>query len=381
MYSLNAYGDMIADTLRTDSYVKALRSVVKSDSVVLDIGTGTGIFAFLDHKFGARKIYALEPSDAIQVAKEIAVRNDLDRIHFIQDFSTKIDLPEKVDVIISDLRGILPFHGSNIESVIDARKRFLKPGGTLIAQTDTLMAAVVSAEDFYKSYFRDPWDSSPYGIDMELVKSTVLQNWRKAHIKAEHMVFSPKAWGKIDYGTVEDENLSGTVEWQCSENRTAHGMCVWFDSTLFEEYKLTNSPDAPRLIYGSAFFPWLKPVPLENGDLVRVFIAATRTGEDYIWNWETRVLTSAEKQKAHFKQSTFFGVPLSLSALKKHALSYRPNLSEEGRLDALILDLMSQSLTLEDIAHRAYDEFPNLFRNVHSAVAKVAAMSQQYSQD
>jgi hypothetical protein len=34
---------MIADRIRTDAYSEALRQVVQPSSVVLDIGTGTGI--------------------------------------------------------------------------------------------------------------------------------------------------------------------------------------------------------------------------------------------------------------------------------------------------------------------------------------------------
>ena len=45
MYDIDGYGRMIADKMRTDAYVATLRSVVRPDSVVLDLGTGTGIFA------------------------------------------------------------------------------------------------------------------------------------------------------------------------------------------------------------------------------------------------------------------------------------------------------------------------------------------------
>jgi protein arginine N-methyltransferase 1 len=44
-YSLNGYGQMIIDAIRTGSYREALRRAVNPGAVVLDIGTGTGIFA------------------------------------------------------------------------------------------------------------------------------------------------------------------------------------------------------------------------------------------------------------------------------------------------------------------------------------------------
>ena len=69
MYSVYDFGCFIADKIRTDAYVQALRQGVKQNSVVVDIGTGTGIWALLACRFGARKVYAIEPNDAIQVAK------------------------------------------------------------------------------------------------------------------------------------------------------------------------------------------------------------------------------------------------------------------------------------------------------------------------
>src|SRR5690606_13264599 len=108
-YSISAFGDMITDETRMDAYVAALQRGVTADTVVLDIGTGTGIFALLACQFGARHVYAVEPGDAIHVARRIAQENGYaDRITFIQDLSSNITLPEPADLIISDLRGVLP---------------------------------------------------------------------------------------------------------------------------------------------------------------------------------------------------------------------------------------------------------------------------------
>ena len=45
MYSVIDYGGMIRDKVRMEPYVLALGKNINSDSVVLDLGTGTGIFA------------------------------------------------------------------------------------------------------------------------------------------------------------------------------------------------------------------------------------------------------------------------------------------------------------------------------------------------
>src|ERR1044071_9186116 len=101
MYRLREYGQMIADFGRTAAYAKALERRVTPESVVVDIGTGTGIFALLAARLGARKVYAIDPSDAIEYGRRIAAANGLsERVDFIQGLSTDIQLPEKADVIV-----------------------------------------------------------------------------------------------------------------------------------------------------------------------------------------------------------------------------------------------------------------------------------------
>jgi protein arginine N-methyltransferase 1 len=91
MYSIGDYGDMIADKVRMDPYAYALKAVIEPDSVVLDIGTGTGMHALLACKFGARKVYAIEPNDAIHLARELVRENGFaDRIEFFQEISTHV---------------------------------------------------------------------------------------------------------------------------------------------------------------------------------------------------------------------------------------------------------------------------------------------------
>src|SRR5258708_948467 len=185
MYSIFAYGSMIGDRVRMDAYLRALRAVVKPDSIVLDIGTGTGIFAMLACQLGARKVYAIEPNDAIQIAREIARANGYaERIEFFQNLSTEVTLPERADVIISDLGGVLPCLQQHLPSIADARERFLASGGTLIPQRTTLWTAVVEAPDLYDSY-AGPWDHNNYGLDMRSARQIATNTWRRGRVTPE----------------------------------------------------------------------------------------------------------------------------------------------------------------------------------------------------
>ena len=161
LYDIYDYGCIIADTGRTGAYARALRQSVKPGSIVLDIGTGVGIWALLACQAGARKVYAVDPNDAaLELAREIAVANGYaDRIEFIQDIATEIAPPELADVVVSELRGVLPLSGESLPTLIDARKRLLVPGGVMIPQCDTLWAAVVESPDLHSRH-TIPWRES-----------------------------------------------------------------------------------------------------------------------------------------------------------------------------------------------------------------------------
>lgn len=371
---------MIVDSVRMDAYLEALRQVVKPGAVVLDIGTGTGIFAVLACQLGARKVYAIEPSDAIQVAREIAIANEYaERIEFIQKLSTQVTLPERVDVIISDLRGVLPWFKHHIPAIADARQRFLKPSGILIPQRDTLWAAVVEVPELYRHY-ESPWDNS-YGLDMMAARQIVTNQWRKGRVKPEQLLVEPKYWATLDYATVESPNISAELTWTAVRAGTAHGLSVWFDATLAEGVRFSNAPDAPELIYGSAFLPLATPVALAVGDTVSVALQANLVGDDYIWRWDTCVLNQGHpgQIKANFKQSTFFGEPLSPTQLRRRSASHVPTLNENGQIDCLIMKLMSEGTSLGDIACKVSSQFSTYFAQWQDALTRVSELSQKYS--
>jgi protein arginine N-methyltransferase 1 len=385
MYSIADYGVMIADEVRMGAFVRALGQAVKPDTVVVDIGTGTGIFALLACRFGARRVYAIEPSDAIQVAREIAAANGYaDRIEFIQAMSTQVTLPERADVMISDIGGVLPWFQQHIPSIADARRRFLAPGGTVIPQRDVAWAAVVEMRDSYARQ-TDPWDDNGFGLDMEAARRIVVNTWNKGRVTRDNLLTQPQRWATLDYAVVEDPDARAQVTWTVTRPGTGHGLAAGFDRTVSDGVDLSNAPDAPDAIrpaqiYGTVFFPWPVPVTLAAGDVVTVDLEAKLIRHDYIWSWKTRVLDQGQSgaNKANFTQSTFFGMPLSAATLQKRAASYTPTLSEDGRIARFVLESMDDGASLGEIARLLSTEFSVRFPRPNDALSHVADLSQHY---
>ena len=313
MYSLHFYGQMIADAQRMEAYAEALRATVRPDSVVMDLGCGAGVFAVLACKLGARLVYAVEPANIIGLAREIAAANGCaDRIEFFDKLSTEITLPEPATIIISDLRGVLPWFEQHIPSIIDARTRLLARGGVLIPCRDMLWAAVVEAPAQYAELV-GPWQENILGLDLSAGRRLITNNWRKTHIKPEQFLAQPVCWTTINYYEVESSDIHAQASWQAGRNGTAHGVAVWFDSELVDGIRLSNHPAAPKMIYGVGLFPFAEPVEVKEGERIELRLGADLVQDGYVWRWET------DFPSASFKQSTFYGVPLSTAQLRKSA--------------------------------------------------------------
>lgn len=381
MYNFRTYCGFIACHERTDAFVKALLQTVKPDSVVLDIGAGIGFFAVKAAMLGAIKVYAIEYNDAIEHGKELAARNGCaDKIEFIKGISTDIELPEQVDIIISDLRGTLPLFSTHIPSIVDARKRFLAPHGILIGQKDYLWAGIVETVKGYDKNIANLYKSK-YGVDMSMVKKNVVNDYIDAPSKKEDLLAKPQSFYEIDYYTIEDPNMSREINFTVNRNGTARGFNVWFEAIIGKGISFSNAPDNPLLPYKNPFFPFENPVEVEIGDVVSIKLSANLVEGDYIWSWDTKVYSNGQQDniKADFKQSTFYADVFALKKLQKQHSAYVPTLIEDGEIELFILSQMNGESSLDEIAKRLTEKFPKQFPTWKKALTHVGKSAYKFS--
>ena len=374
MYSVSAYGKMIADGPRINAYIAALRQAIVPGSVVVDLGSGPGLFALVACQLGARRVFAIEPDNIIQVGRDAArVQGVADRIEFIQSLSTKVTLPEQADVIVSDLRGMLPWFQQHILSIVDARSRFLAPGGILIPGLDRLWAAVVEAPARYEEVVR-PWEDNALLSGRKLSTNSL----GKIRAQPDYLLGQPVCWHELDYRQVEVVNVCKNISLPAARSGTAHGLAVWFDTELFDGTGFSNAPGETEMVYGNAFFPFEQPAEVVAEDRIEVRLEARLIGADYAWRWDTTI-TSREGVKYSFRQSTLFGAPLSISKLRNRARGHVPAPSEEGAVTQFVLSRIDGKNSNEQIAMALLENFPRRFQGYEDALDRVVEVSEKYS--
>ncbi|OGA46741.1 MAG: hypothetical protein A3G25_13905 [Betaproteobacteria bacterium RIFCSPLOWO2_12_FULL_63_13] len=380
MYGIVEFGVMVDDSVRMRAYRQALALSIKPGSTVLDLGTGTGVMAMLACKHGAERVYAVEPSDVIQIARETAAANGLgERIVFIKEISTRVALPERVDLIIEDVRGGLPWLGTHIPDIVDARRRMLAPSGRIISTNDTVFCAVVELEDFYGKLTR-PWRTPLEGLDLSAGERYVLNAYHRIHPGADRLLTHPYAWAKLDYMTIESSVALGDFRLEIERDGVGHGILLWFDGELIPGVKICNAPGQPQTPYEPLFFPWPKPVALRGGESVEIGLRGDLHGVKYVWTWSARFgLPGANgAPPLGFRQSTFLGLPLAVETIAGYAPDTRPILSDSGHHARFVLGCMDGNMALEEIAAQLVARFRGHFPRMQDALEFASNLSAKY---
>uniref|UniRef100_A0A0R0EGI4 Protein arginine N-methyltransferase domain-containing protein n=1 Tax=Glycine max TaxID=3847 RepID=A0A0R0EGI4_SOYBN len=203
--------------------------------VVVDVGCGTGILSIFCAQAGAKRVYAIDASDIALQANEVVKANNLsDVVVVLHGRVEDVEINEEVDVIISEWMGYMLLYESMLGSVINARDRWLKPGGLILPSSSTLYMAPVTHTDRYSDSV-DFW-RNVYGIDMSamvsLAKQCAFEEPSVETITGENVLTWPHVVKYIDSYSVtiqELESVTAKFKFNSMMRAPLHGFAFWFD--------------------------------------------------------------------------------------------------------------------------------------------------------
>lgn len=305
---------LVADTARMEAYRRAIQEVVSPGSVVLDAGAGSGVLALLCCQAGAARVYAVERSEIIALAAQLIADNGMsERVQLLHADLRGINLPERVDVIVSELVG-KAVAGQGMATLIGScRDRFLKPGGRIVPETVDLMLAPVQAEREYATLLFPP--SERYGIDFSSAQRMGLNSVPSFHFRAEQLLAAPARAYRYGALAARGDPIEAEARFQLHRNGTLHGFCGWFEASLVPGVTLTNAPPGTSA-WDNAFFPLSDPLEVQAGDEVELrVVVSDQPDVRPHWLWRGSLTTSGSRRE--FKHSSFLGVPVSASKLQQ----------------------------------------------------------------
>ena len=316
LFSVWDYAEMINCQPRTRAYAAALKRHITPGCTLIDVGAGTGFFSLLACKYGAGHVIAIEPNDEIQFAKSSAKQNGYeDKITFFKGFSQDFEPKVKADVIISDLRGVLPLYKMHIPAIIDMRERLLSDQGVLLPHQDTIKVALVRDNEKYKIY-ESIIRPNEYGIDLSASHQALINSPRAFFSQPEHLTTEPQIFTELNYRIITSPDVSKTLNFPVNKEGLSHGLIMWFDAQIDAGLGFSNAPNQLDRQYRSQFLPFKEPITLCTSDRVTVELSAKLIAGNYVWSWRTEVFEDAAKNpKSVFKQSTFFAGLFKTSAV------------------------------------------------------------------
>jgi SAM-dependent methyltransferase len=286
---------MLQDQKRCETYREAILEAVRPGCSVLDIGAGTGILSLFAVQAGAQKVYAVERTSIAEFARQMVKINGAEEwVEVIQGEMETVELPEKVDVIVSELLGHLGVDENLLPPMLIARDRWLKPRGRILpGRVSTWMAPVEDKKMEQDLVF---WRSRPYGMDLSLIAYAVAQevHRRRKDIRMDHLLAEPRRlWTTDLYAHSTDKahlpfqaSLSFLATRQGSFSALAGWFCAEFDNRLI----LTNAPSAPDTHWGRVTFSLERPKKVHPGTEIMVEFTCESAGpSDTLSRWSVRV--------------------------------------------------------------------------------------------
>ncbi|MFK8046812.1 MAG: 50S ribosomal protein L11 methyltransferase [Halioglobus sp.] len=370
--------NMVFDGVRNSAYTRALEKVITSTTSVMDLGAGLGVHGMIAAKLGAAKVYLVEPTIAIEVAKKVAEDNQLKNIVGIQSTAEQLNLDAKVDVIVSVFTGNFLLDEDLLPSLFYARDKFLAKGGQLVPDRGRMKIVPVNATDYYRSQV-DCWAHyADLGDEHGLPK---LNYTRVRSYAANYPLFDsaqsmncqplgqPTSLMELDFTTADKAQCNSEVEITVDSDGLCHGWMGWFEMRLVDEWLSTDGIDS-KTHWSQVFFPLNEPIEVSKGDRICLNLKRPEGGE---WSWTT--LYKGDSQR----QSSFLSQPVSPGDLLRMSDGFKPKMNARAGAASWLLQRIDGNSSVSELAKLMREAHPELFASQDDASRFVREVTQGLS--
>ena len=271
---------MLADDLRNDAYQQAIEQAVSADSVVLDIGTGSGLLAMMAAKAGAKKVIACEMHPRLaETAREIVAANGFSKkIQVINKKSTAFDpdtdLPEKANILVSEILDAGAIGEGVLPTVRHAVKNLLTDDAIIIPAKVEIFGQLIEIPA--RSKVNPVRQIS--GFDLSAFDQYRIQDeYLTVHLANEtyqplSAIFPITTFNFYNLPAAVQDNDPIYKKLNIHIERTGEVQAVvfWFDLTLHKDIVVSSRLGGELKHWGQALFCFEKPKMANQGDHLKL---------------------------------------------------------------------------------------------------------------
>lgn len=277
---------MVLDRVRLDAFRRAIEEVVRPGDVVLDVGTGNGLLALLAARAGAKKVFAVERTGAIELAIEHAKENGLaDVIEVVRADVLELTsdaLVPRPDVVVCEMLGsFAPDEG--IHLAMRQAKRLAKEG----ARTIPLHYEVFVAPACPGAYADELCSLADVGgVSMRAMATRLRQRVTLARVDRDELAGPGVSCGRLE--VVDETPTLFSAKVHVEQAGPVQGVVAWFRAHLSLSVVLDSGPEAPPTHWNHTFFPLDPPLECASGDALEVELRPRLVGQRGTWAWRVR---------------------------------------------------------------------------------------------
>jgi protein arginine N-methyltransferase 1 len=353
--TLDEHHGYLSDHVKIQKYRAAIELAVHREHRVLDLGCGSGLLGLMALRAGAQNVIFVDDGAVIDVARRTVTEAGFaDRAEFIQANSFELSLPEKVDVVISDHAGYFGFDYGVLALLADARKRFLLPDGRIVPAQLDLMLAPVESESCRNLVAR--WHDGSVPGEFVWLGDAAANTRHAVQLAPGEPLAQAATIATLELGKEAPSYLSWTAEFIFERDGILDGVAGWFDCTLIDDIRMTNSPVALEpLARPQAFLPLDSPVTVDEGEHIRVTVMLRHV--DNVIGWAIELPESGRR----FTHSTFNGLLLDREALARAHPDRIARLNDRGRACQIVLSYCDGQRTIGEVQALVERDHPALF--------------------
>jgi SAM-dependent methyltransferase len=273
------HAHMLLDEPRVDAFARAIAAMVRPGDVVLDVGTGTGILAILAARAGARRVYAIDRSGVVELAKQHVAANGVgDVVEVIRGDLSSIELPEQPRVIVGEQLGNFA-PAEHQHRLFALARQHAAPDAVLIPSRYRFTFALVRASGLRADLVRL---NDLHGVRLDALAQRLARRPAFVHVAADELL-GPEVVGDW-LATDGAPPVAASARFVANVDGEAAAIAVGFEAELAPGVILRTAVAAPRTHWSQTLFP-IDPLPVRAGEEVPLELTLRIITNANTWAW------------------------------------------------------------------------------------------------